>query len=258
MKFIKLNNGQYGEFVIQNKYLKENGVWIPAYGDYWRGGVWKDCDAECESPGTEYRDPIYYRVLRNGEKLFMSNVFASGEPDINLTRPCMGGPCFTVDAGDCSRVGCRRCSVSGCEYATHSIVTQHTGHGSGTRKVAEHIFTKPIKSDFVYWYLPYRSRDINDYIWARATTSVVTNQLIEIICMGGPKRHTRQRRNTYMWYIRHGDGGRDDDHLIAKIPRGYIGEDGKLDLLFSWRRQDYSGPYFWHHNKGRKSLICYS
>lgn len=93
MKYIQLDNGQYGEFIVKNKYVKRNGVWNPAYRDYWRGGSWGDCEADCEQPGYQYRDPIYYRVLKGGEKLFMDRVFSTGEPDVPLKQSCVGGSC---------------------------------------------------------------------------------------------------------------------------------------------------------------------
>lgn len=102
MQYVKLSNGEYGEFVVQNKYRKRNGVWIPAYGDHWDFGPWSKCLTEdgkdCGSQGYQTRKAEYYRLLRhrNNYKLKMDPVFSSDPAFGASKRPCALKSCCST------------------------------------------------------------------------------------------------------------------------------------------------------------------
>lgn len=103
MQFIELSNGQYKDYVITNKYRKENGAWIPAYADSWTFGPWSKCLTEdgesCGPQGYQTRSVEYHRVLkhRNNHLLHMDPVFSSDKSSgVSGKRPCNLKSCCSV------------------------------------------------------------------------------------------------------------------------------------------------------------------
>lgn len=95
--YLKDQSGEYVPVTVINKFIKKEGVWVPAYRGYIQHKPWSKCDAPCGENGHQTREVTFVRRVMETDKVYtMDTRFHTSDVDVTSKRSCRSQSCQHV------------------------------------------------------------------------------------------------------------------------------------------------------------------